>query len=392
MTKRTAIILVNYKDYALKYLSDCWASLRAQDYAGARKVFIVDNESTAESYEHLKSVCCGGAPPNPALSGEKFEIIRNKKNDGFAKGNNDAIKLALEQGFDYVILFNMDTVVAPDCVSKMIEMAENPPGPFYQGGGIQPPPSPLSGRRIGAVQARLMMYNEKSKINSLGNATHFLGFGYCLGYKEEYNPPSPPASSAGQAFYQEGINICYPSGAAVLFKAEVLKKVGFFDEEFWMYNEDQDLGWRVWLAGFRCVLAPDAVVYHKYEFSRSIKKYYCLDRNRIMVMLKNYGWPTLVLVFPAFTIMEIGLIFFSLKNGWFYEKAKVYSYFLNLTNWRRIMAERKKVQGLRTVKDGQIIKLLSGKIWYQEIGERRLKVANVIFNAYWQIAKGLIKW
>jgi len=177
-----------------------------------------------------------------------------------------------------------------------------------------------------------------------------------------------------------------------LFKAEILKKVGLFDEEFWMYNEDQDLGWRIWLTGSSCVLAPEAVVYHKYEFSRSIKKYYFLDRNRIIAMLKNYHWATLILILPAFVLMEIGLIFFAYQNGWFYEKIKVYNYFLNLINWRKIMAERKKVQELRTVEDRQIVKMFSGQIWYQEIGETRLKVANVVFNAYWKIVRVLIRW
>ena len=165
-----------------------------------------------------------------------------------------------------------------------------------------------------------------------------------------------------------------------------------FDEEFWMYNEDQDLGWRIWLSGLKCVLAPEAVVYHKYEFNRSIKKYYFLDRNRIIAMLKNYHFGSLILILPAFIVMEIGLIFFAFKNGWFFEKIKVYNYFLNLTNWRKIWALRKKVQKSRIIKDREIIKMFSGKIWYQEIGETRLRIANVLFSAYWKIARAIIRW
>jgi len=369
MNKKVAIILVNYKDYAEKYLAECFNSLKKQDYSGEMKVFITDNESTEESYNYIKSVL-GDENITPLVRG--VEIVRNKINDGFAKGNNDAMKRALGQGFPYIILFNLDTVIEIDCVRKMVEAA-NPPHP------------PLEGGQVGAVQARLMLWPDKDKINSLGNVTHFLGFGYASGYNEKYNPLSPPC--------QGGVKeICYPSGAAVLFTKEALEKVGLFDEEFWMYNEDQDLGWRLWLAGYRCVLAPDAIVYHKYEFSRSIKKYYFLDRNRIIAMLKNYRLATLVLIFPAFVLMEVGLIFFAFKNGWFYEKIKVYNYFLNLANWRKIMAERKKVQESRTVCDRKIIKMFSGRIWYQEIGETRLKVANVIFNAYWKIVRVLIRW
>jgi len=376
MPKKVALILVNYKDYAKKYSADCLASLRKQDYTGEIKIFIVDNETSEESYNYLKQV----AP--------EAEIIRNKNNDGFAKGNNDAMKIALERGFEYIILFNFDTVVAADCVKKMVEMAEG----GNSIGAVQAP-SASSGRAyIGAVQARLMLYDKDNPvltppypaggvINSLGNVTHFLGFGYAGGYGEKYAPPC------------RAEEICYPSGAAVLFKAEVLKKIGLFDEEFWMYNEDQDLGWRVWLSGASCVLAPDAVVYHKYEFSRSIKKYYFMDRNRVVAILKNYRLATLILILPALILMEIGLIFFSFKNGWFYEKMKVYSYFLNLNNWRRIIAERKKIQSSRTVGDRRIVKMFSGKIWYQEIGGgARLKVANIIFNIYWELIRSLIWW
>jgi len=349
MNKFVAIILINYKDYAEKYLADCLASLKRQDYTGKMKIFIVDNESTEESFNYLKQA----AP--------ETEIVRNKNNDGFAKGNNDAIKLALARGFDYVVLFNMDTVLEPDCVKKMVEAA-------------------ASSEKIGAVQARLMLYNDKNKVNSLGNVTHFLGFGYASRHGEDY------------VKLTSNNNICYPSGAAVLFKIEVLKKIGLFDEEMWMYNEDQDLGWRIWLSGFSCVLANDAVVYHKYEFSRSIKKYYWMDRNRIIAMLKNYHWFTLVLIFPAFVVMEIGLMFFAFKGGWFKEKIDVYKYFLSLKNWRYIMEARKRTQKLRQVKDKDIVKLFSGIIWYQEIGDTRLKIANILFGVYWKLARALIIW
>jgi len=355
MNKKVAVIISpNYKDYARKYLAECVASIRKQDYAGEMKIFITDNESTNESYEYLKSVL------------PEAEIIRNKNNDGFAKGSNDAMKLALEQGYDYIVLFNMDTVAEPDCVRLMAAAADN-------------------NERVGAVQARLMLYNKKEIINSLGNVTHIFGFGYASGYGEKYNPPQPP-------FIKGGEDICYPSGAAVLFKREALEKVGLFDEEFWMYNEDQDLGWRLWLNGWRCVLAPPAVAYHKYQFVRSIKQYYWMDRNRIMAILKNYHLFTLILISPAFIVMEAGLLFFAARQGWFKEKMNVYKYFFNRKNWRYILTVRKQAQGLRQIGDRQIIKMFSGKIWYQEIDSKQLKISNVIFNACWQIVKVLIRW
>ena len=401
MNKRVAVIISpNYKDYAKKYLAECFLSIKKQDYADEMKVFITDNESTEESFEYVKKIL--EIPLTPFNKGGNYEIIRNKDNDGFAKGNNDAIKKALEQGFDYIALFNMDTVLGSDCVKKMVEAAEiQPPLPpscpndARQNDSVGLAVGQVSGGwKIGAVQARLMLYKKnltptspykgEGIINSLGNVTHFLGFGYAKGYGEEYKSPQPPLL--------KGVEICYPSGAAVLFKREVLEKVGLFDEEFWMYNEDQDIGWRIWLSGLKCVLAPEAVVYHKYEFSRSIKKYYWMDRNRILSILKNYHLATLVLIFPAFLVMEIGLIFFAVSGGWFKEKINVYKYFLSLKNWRYIIKTRRQTQKLRLVKDKDIIKLFSGKIWYQEIGDARLKIANIVFGTYWRIARVLIRW
>ena len=415
MSKKVAIIISpNWRDYAEKYLAECLESLRRQDFPGEFKIFLVDNESSEESMALLKKIVETHGmrldesgknnppylqnPPTPLFErgqGGQIEIIRNKNNDGFAKGNNDAIKLALAQGFDYVILFNMDTVIEKNCVSELVKVAENPPNPLYQGGGKNPPNPPLSRGAIGAVQARLMLHPETEKINSLGNITHFLGFGYCLGYRQQMSDVGCRISDFGCRISDVGFrmsDICYPSGAAVLFKAEVLKKVGLFDEEFWMYNEDQDLGWRIWLAGYKCVLAPEAVVYHKYEFAKSIQQYYWMDRNRMLSIIKNYHWLTLVLITPACLVMELGLLLFSLKTGWFKEKIKVWLYFLKPRTWKYLKKSRRKSQSLRQVKDRDIVKMFTGKIWYQEIDDPKLRLVNPIFDWYWRIVRKIIIW
>ena len=370
MNKKVAIILINYKDYAEKYLGDFLVSFAKQDYKGEMKLFIVDNETSESSFNTINTM----VETRHASSLQNVEIIRNQTNDGFAKGNNDAMTLALEQGYDHIILFNMDTILASDCVSKMVEAADRTPPilPFDKGEG-----------KIGCVQARLMLWPDMEKINSLGNSTHFLGFGYCEGYNNEFSIFN----------FQFSIKeICYPSGAAVLFKKELLEKIGLFNEEYWMYNEDQEIGWRTWLSGYKCILASDAVAYHKYEFSRSITKYYWMDRNRIISILLCYHLLTLIFIAPAFIIMEFGLLLFAWRGGWLKEKIRVYKYFLSIKNWKLLFATRKKNQGLRQVKDRDIIKMFSGKISYQEIDSPLLKLANFFLNIYWQIIKVIIFW
>lgn len=368
MKKVAIIISPNYKNYAERYLDDCIGSIKKQDWQGEMKIFITDNESSEESFNYLKNkfeYCLGCK--DPAEAGQninliKWEIVKNEKNDGYAKGCNDSIRSALKQNYDLIAIFNIHTILEPNCLSEMVKVLD-------------------SDEKIGIVQARMMLWPEKDKISSLGNITHFLGFGYCVGYREKLELNKLKVK-----------NIFYPSGSSILTKRKILEQVGLFDEEFWMYNEDQDLGWRVWLAGYRCILAPDAVMYNKYEFQRSIKKFYWMDRNRIIAMIKNYRLGTLILILPPFVIMELGLILFSLKTGWFKEKIKVWKYFLTPAKWKYLHNARKRTQSLRKIKDKDMIKMFSGKIWYQEVDDVKLRLVNPVFNFYWRLVKMVIKW
>jgi len=348
MQKLAVIISPNWKDYAQNYLADCLASLRKQTYKDY-DLFLIDNESSEQSFNFLKKT----APEDT--------VIPLEKNEGFAGGNNAAIKLAIEKGYDFIFLVNMDTVLDEKCLAELMAVAQKNPQ--------------------AAIQSRLMLWPETNKINSLGNVTHFLGFGYCDAYGKKITE---------QIMHEK--EIAYPSGAAVLLPTKILKQVGLFDEGMWMYNEDQDLGWRFWLSGHCCLLAPQSVVYHKYEFSRSIKKLYWLDRNRIIAILKNYHVLTLLLILPAFIVMELGLILFSLKSGWLKEKIRVWQYFLSLKNWHYLLRARRQSQMLRQTSDRKITKYFSGKIWYQEIDDVKLRFINPIFNVYWKIVRLIMFW
>ena len=80
--------------------------------------------------------------------------------------------------------------------------------------------------------------------------------------------------------------------------------------------------------------------------------------------------------------MEFGLILFSLKSGWFRDKIKVWKYFFSLKTLSYILRARKRNQSLRKVKDSKIVNLISGKIWYQEINDWKLRLINPVFNLY----------
>ncbi len=331
MKKLAVIISPNWKDYAARYLKECVDSLRTQSFQEF-KIYLVDNETSEESFSFLTNLV------------PEATIIRLEKNEGFAGGNNAAIRESLKEDFEYILLINMDTVSEANCLERLVRTME------------------------------------VEYINSTGNVTHFLGFGYCDDYNKKFSESTRRRE------------IAYPSGAGVILRASALAKVGLFDEEMWMYNEDQDLGWRLWLAGYRCVLEPDAVIFHKYEFSRSIAKYYWMDRNRIIAMLKNYHILTLLLILPAFIIMELGLILFSLKSGWFKDKIKVWKYFFSIKNWSYIIKARHASQSLRKAGDREITALFSGRIWYQEIDDVKLRLINPVFELYWRLTRLVMFW
>src|SRR6056297_1905239 len=102
MDRKIAIIISpNWGDYAKKYLKEFLGSIEKQEFQGEIKLFITDNESSEESFRFLSE----------NLKKFPHQIIRNKTNDGYAKGCNDSIKKALSENFDYIAIFNIHTIL-----------------------------------------------------------------------------------------------------------------------------------------------------------------------------------------------------------------------------------------------------------------------------------------
>lgn len=344
--KKIAIAIVTYN--SAEKLPDCLASLAKQNYpAELIDLIIVDNNSSDNSREIIRQ------------SAVSARLIENSINNGFAQANNQAYELAKELNDDYLVLLNDDTIVDEDWLINLISLAE-------------------SDNKIAAVQAKLLMWPDRHLINSYGNALTFLGFGYC----NEYLQPD----KTGGAF-----EVAYPSGAAVAIKISALKEIGLFDEKLFMYHEDVDLGWRLRLLGYKVMLEPKAIVYHKYSFAKAPYKYYYMERNRFYVVRKNFKLATLVLFFPACLAMEIGLLYYVAKNGWLKEKLKGYGWILR--NLKYILQERGKIQKLRIASDKEILRLLIGSVKFQNIDNPALtKLVNPVMEAYFNLVKKVIFW
>ncbi|MDO8581574.1 MAG: glycosyltransferase family 2 protein [bacterium] len=378
---KISVVLLTYN--GKKYLPDLFASLQKTACAYPWQLIVVDNASTDGTAEWLTNYESGIKNQGDRQLHNSLFIIHNSTNAGFAAGNNVGIRKALADGAEYVVLLNQDTVVDPNWLTELVVAAE-------------------SDETIGAVQARLMLWDKKDTVNSLGNEIHFLGFGYTSGYKKTYAAYGRhPVNGGGNlTAYRIGRQlttdnypeITYASGAAVLYRAKALREVGLFDESLWMYHDDLDLGWRLWRAGWKNVLAHVSVVYHKYEFSRSIKKYYFMERNRFLVLFENYSLRTLVLIAPALVVMELGLFVKAIVSGWGKEKLRAYAYFFQLSAWRMVLEKRKEKQKFFRCPERELLARFTGVIAFQDLQSSVLTyIANPIFNAYWQIIQYILR-
>ena len=187
--------------------------------------------------------------------------------------------------------------------------------------------------------------------------------------------------------------IPYASDACMYVKGEVFKKIGLCNPDFFMYHDDMELCLKAKLVGYRVVLAPRSIMWHKYEFKRSIMQVYFMERNRLLTMLEFYKWPTLIILAPAFFALELGVLAGSIIGKYAKPKLRSWGYFFNLRNWKMILRDRKKIQTMRTISDRALTRDFTGKILFQEVMSPVLKyLVNPIFNAYWQVAKRMMWW
>lgn len=357
---RVGIILINYKDYAEKYLAECQESLEDQSYPRENyKVYIVDNCSSEESFEYLQK------------SYPKSTILP-RLDGNYAAGNNKGIKKAIEDGCELFVIANMDTKFDKNWLEELVKTIN-------------------SDEKVGIAQSKILLYprneeeKQKPKINSLGNRIHYLGFGFTEGY----GLAEKETEWKNSIYTIDG----YASGCSLIIKKEVLDKIGFYNEDYYMYHDDLELGWRAKLAGYKTVLAEKSVVYHKYEFSRSIRMVYFMERNRYLTLFTFYKIPTIILLLPMIIILDLAMILYSILGKWFLIKMKVSWYFIKPSTWKRIMKIRREIKKFRKFKDKDILNIMSGQVKFQEINNVILQyLGNPIMNLYLLLVKKIVFW
>ena len=259
MPPATSVIIVNWNGRV--HLADCLDSLAAQDFRDF-EVILVDNGSEDDSVAFVRRFY------------PWVRVLELPTNTGFAGGNNRGLELARGR---YIVTLNNDTKVAGDWLTILVGVAE-------------------SHAQVGMVGCRICVFSEPNRIDSLG-----LGIcsdGMARGhYRNLYR---------ADLALPEVMEILCPSACAALYRREMLDEIGFFDEDFFAYAEDVDLGLRGRLAGWPAVLANRALVYHKYSQSSgslSPLKVYQVERNHYWVAVKTFPVAQL-LGLPLFTLLR----------------------------------------------------------------------------------------
>lgn len=363
MLPKVAIVYLSF--HCEPYLDDAVSALKKITYPKDRLEFIiVDNPHPihGSSVRFIEDAVM-------ALSGKEIPhvtILAQEKNTGFAGGNNAGIKWALDNDFQYVYFHNIDGFVAANFLEPLISAMQ-------------------TDERVGAIQSLLMLYPETDLINSSGNSLNYLGVGYCNNFRVPKISLSLPALQETN----------YASGAAVLMRADLLKKFGLWDEDFFMYHEDVEYSLRLKIAGYKIVVSSESLFYHKYNFGRNSVKFYGIERNRLGVMLMFYKFPTLLLLLPIGIIFELGIVLFALQGGWLMTKLQTYGYWLQPASWRLWLKKRYRVQRLRAISDRQLLKNCVSRIIFNESTVQNpllTYIGNPLMAVYWAVVKQIIFW
>jgi GT2 family glycosyltransferase len=266
----TVILNTNRREDTLA----CLASLQQGLYP-QNKIIVLDNHSSDGSVEAISA----GFPD--------VQIISLEKNLGYAGNNNVGIEAALNQDADWVFVLNEDTILDPNCVSRLIDVGENDP-------------------RIGVVGPMVYHYDEPDVIQSAGGL---------LGPNWESIHLAKNEKDVNQ--FTDPHPVEWISGCAIFVRRAAIEQVGMIDERFFYYWEETEWCLRIGRAGWRIIHVPVAKIWHKgvqrdYHPKPSVTYY--STRNRLLMLTKHQA-PMHVWIVAWLQILRT-LTSWTLKPKW----------------------------------------------------------------------------
>lgn len=267
-----SIVIVNLN--GLRHLDECFKSIQRLDYPKDKiEVILVDNGSQDDSVKFIQ---------------EKYrwvKVIRNTKNEGFAKPSNDGARAA---SGEYVAFLNNDMKVQKRWLAELVASIE----------------------RNQAVCAGSVILNWNGELlDFAGGSVSFYGMGYQHHFHEPVKTLEPQLRQDKEIFFA--------CGGAMLIRRDVFLQTGGFDEDYFAYFEDVDLGWRLRVLGHKVVLSAASRVYHKHHstgkrFARE-RMWLLYQRNSLYTIYKNFSDEMLGKTFWPTVLMNQAILFESLK-------------------------------------------------------------------------------
>ncbi len=283
-------------------------------------------------------------------------VLEQDDNLGFAAGCNLG---GAASRAPLILLLNPDAQPAPGCLEALRHCASERPA-------------------WGAWQALVTMRNGEL-INTAGNVVHYLGMGWA-------GRCGDPLSSAPDG----PAEVPFASGAALMVRRTDWERLGGFEQRYFMYGEDLDLGLRMWLSDRPVGVAPAARVEHDYEFTKGGRKWFLLERNRWWTVLSTFPGPLLALVLVPLLVSELALMALALRDGWLREKIRAQSAVLR--ELQAILHRRRQVQATRRVAAGEFAARLTAGLESPYLaGAASLPVLPVLQRAYWALVLRLLR-
>jgi GT2 family glycosyltransferase len=296
-------------------LDRCLAGLRAQTFADF-ETLIIDNAST------------DGAPQAAAAADPSIRLLEPGANLGFAAGNNLAAREARGR---WMVLLNPDAYPQADWLEALVKGAGRHPG-------------------VRCFTSLQMVADEPGLMDGAGDVMTSAGIPFRGGYRRRL----PPNLLEGEVF-----SAC---GAATMIDRALFLELGGFDERFFCYCEDVDLGYRLRLAGEATLLIPDARVEHVGSASTGVRSNFAIfhgSRNRIWTFLKNTPPLLLWLTMPLHVAVTAGLFLLHMRRGDAAPVARGVRAALARQALDPILASRRELQAARKASSWDILRVMA---------------------------------
>ena len=308
---KVSVVIPNFN--GKHFLKDCLASLSDQDEY-INEVIIIDNGSTDGSQDFIKNEIIANLNFTDDFN-FKIDLIENKDNLGFSTAVNQGIKNSTSE---LVFLINNDVEVDKDCIPNLIKCIN-------------------SREDIFSVASKMIQSNNRELIDDAGDEYTILGWTKKMGNNKNI------------ANFNQAREIFSSCGGAALYKKAIFEEIGYFDENFFAYMEDVDIGYRAMIEGYKNSYCPNAQVFHVGSGTSGSKynefKIKLAARNNVFLPYKNMIIPQLILNFLFLGIgFSIKFLFFLSKGYGNEYLTGLFEGFKNLNKVERTKYKNKNIK------------------------------------------------